>query len=247
MPKQGIHWTGKLPNQEFILAEVEAGRDPYLDHIYASCTRAKAALKQDSSYYTEKHHIVPKHAGGSDDPSNLVDLGYNDHVIAHWIRWVVVHDECDYGAFQLMINQPEEGRRAIAVAAGKKGGKVAQERNRERGEGRFSSELQSQRGQRSAAVNRANGTGAYDPANLQKANQQAQHLYATDPAFRAKTLETLAQGRQTQINNKTNIGDPLAQRLKSLKIKGYLDICGYRYYLDEEQRTHISDGTLRYY
>jgi hypothetical protein len=30
-----------------------------------------------------KHHIVPKHAGGSDDPSNLIELTIEEHAEAH--------------------------------------------------------------------------------------------------------------------------------------------------------------------
>lgn len=30
-----------------------------------------------------KHHIIPKHAGGSDDPSNIVELTVEEHAEAH--------------------------------------------------------------------------------------------------------------------------------------------------------------------
>lgn len=30
-----------------------------------------------------KHHIIPRHAGGSDDPSNLVELSVQEHAEAH--------------------------------------------------------------------------------------------------------------------------------------------------------------------
>jgi len=30
-----------------------------------------------------KHHIIPKHMGGSDEPSNLIELSIEEHAIAH--------------------------------------------------------------------------------------------------------------------------------------------------------------------
>ncbi len=30
-----------------------------------------------------KHHIIPKHMGGTDDPSNLVELTIEQHAQAH--------------------------------------------------------------------------------------------------------------------------------------------------------------------
>jgi len=33
--------------------------------------------------YTHKHHIIPRHAGGTDDPSNLVVLTIEEHAQAH--------------------------------------------------------------------------------------------------------------------------------------------------------------------
>ena len=40
--------------------------------------------KKDNCYY-EKHHIVPKHAGGTDNKSNLVLLTIYKHVYAHYL------------------------------------------------------------------------------------------------------------------------------------------------------------------
>ena len=35
------------------------------------------------SIYTHKHHIIPRHMGGTDDPSNLVELTIEEHAEAH--------------------------------------------------------------------------------------------------------------------------------------------------------------------
>lgn len=34
-----------------------------------------------------QHHIIPRHAGGSDDPSNLVSLTVAEHAEAHRVLW----------------------------------------------------------------------------------------------------------------------------------------------------------------
>ena len=33
--------------------------------------------------YTERHHIVPKSLGGTDEPANLIRLTAEDHFFAH--------------------------------------------------------------------------------------------------------------------------------------------------------------------
>ena len=48
--------------------------------------------------YFEKHHVIPKSLGGTNDKSNLVKLTAREHFIAHWLlakiyggnQWVAV-------------------------------------------------------------------------------------------------------------------------------------------------------------
>jgi len=35
--------------------------------------------------YTEKHHVIPRSLGGTDDASNLVNLTAREHFICHWL------------------------------------------------------------------------------------------------------------------------------------------------------------------
>ena len=42
-----------------------------------------------------QHHIIPRYAGGTDDPSNLVRLTIEDHAIAHMIRYKIYGDVRD--------------------------------------------------------------------------------------------------------------------------------------------------------
>ena len=67
--------------------------------------------------YTHIHHIIPRHAGGSDDPSNLIELTTEQHALAHkklffiYGRW---QDELAYLGLSAMIDKEEVIRRSIS-------------------------------------------------------------------------------------------------------------------------------------
>jgi len=60
---------------------------------------------------TEKHHINPKHNGGTDEPSNLIELSVKDHIIAHWLRWQVFNSKKDEIAYTFRVSTSEERMR----------------------------------------------------------------------------------------------------------------------------------------
>ena len=63
--------------------------------------------------YLEKHHIVPRCLGGSDDPSNIVELTFEEHVEAHHILHLrYPHHKGLKAAFLFMSGQTEEARKA---------------------------------------------------------------------------------------------------------------------------------------
>jgi len=43
--------------------------------------------------YTEKHHIIPKSLGGSNEPDNIVLLSARQHFICHWLLTKMVSDK----------------------------------------------------------------------------------------------------------------------------------------------------------
>ena len=71
------------------------------------------------SIYTHKHHIIPRHAGGSDDPSNIVELTTEEHALAHkklffiYGRW---QDELAYLGLSGQIGKEEITRLSIQKA-----------------------------------------------------------------------------------------------------------------------------------
>lgn len=83
------------------------------------------------SIYLHKHHIVPKHAGGTDDSSNLVELTIEDHAIAHKIlyglygRW---QDKLAWQGLSGMISKQDIIK--ATQSATHKGKKVSEETKR---------------------------------------------------------------------------------------------------------------------
>lgn len=72
-----------------------------------------------------KHHIVPKHMGGTDDESNLVELTIEEHAAAHRKLYEEHGRWEDYLAWQGLagLMTREELVRQMLSEAGKKGSK----------------------------------------------------------------------------------------------------------------------------
>lgn len=56
-----------------------------------------------------KHHLMPKHLGGTDDPQNLVLLHPYDHAIAHFVRYKIFGTDGDAWAFNRLKKWLDEG------------------------------------------------------------------------------------------------------------------------------------------
>lgn len=69
----------------------------------------------DKDVYTEKHHIIPRHAGGDDSKENIIVLTYRQHVFAHRLLWKAYIKSSDLMAWMLMSKQEVD-----VVVAGRK-------------------------------------------------------------------------------------------------------------------------------
>lgn len=45
----------------------------------------EGARSRETSGYVEKHHVLPRSMGGTDEPLNLVDLTAREHFLVHWL------------------------------------------------------------------------------------------------------------------------------------------------------------------
>lgn len=61
---------------------------------------------------THKHHIVPRHAGGTNDPENLVELSVPAHADAHYQLWQQYGRIEDKLAWLMLSGKTEEAELA---------------------------------------------------------------------------------------------------------------------------------------
>ena len=50
-----------------------------------------------------KHHIIPKHRGGSNEPSNLVEVSLTQHAMFHYCEWKLYGKRSDYVAWKRLV------------------------------------------------------------------------------------------------------------------------------------------------
>lgn len=61
-------------------------------------------LSPGAPLYTEVHHIIPRHAGGNDESSNLVRMLPEEHYLAHLLRFRAYGDRSDFVAVRCIRN-----------------------------------------------------------------------------------------------------------------------------------------------
>jgi len=76
-----------------------------------------------------KHHIIPKHRGGSNDPSNLVEVSLTQHAMFHYCEWKLHGKRADYIAWKRLVGNlsDEELVHQKLIIAGEKGGRKVKE------------------------------------------------------------------------------------------------------------------------
>jgi hypothetical protein len=91
-------------------------------------------LSKKGKIYCERHHIIPKCLGGSDDKSNIVNLTAREHFLSHWLLHRIYpnnsslalaffrcsnKNHCDRGKFTPSSRAYGEARIAFSIANSK--------------------------------------------------------------------------------------------------------------------------------
>lgn len=66
-----------------------------------SCTISNEMQKNDPNILFEKHHIVPRHAGGTNAPENIAFLTCRQHILVHLLRYLEFGQKQDFLAYVL--------------------------------------------------------------------------------------------------------------------------------------------------
>ena len=76
-----------------------------------------------------KHHIIPKHRGGTNDPSNLVEISLTQHAMFHFCEWQLHGKRADYVAWKRLVGNlnDEELVHQKLIMGGEKGGRKTKE------------------------------------------------------------------------------------------------------------------------
>lgn len=166
------------------------------------------------------HHIIPRHMGGTDDPSNLIELSREEHAMAHLKLYEEYGKKEDLGAYYLLIGQTDEASRISCSLGGTVQGKI----NAENGHMRKIQKLAdcSAAGKKGGRATMISGRGAFgDPiqrlescrkgGSVQgKINSQSGHLQkiaqmTIEENKRNLGMIWVTDGTQNKMLNKTEI------------------------------------------
>lgn len=73
----------------------------YQWHYDSLISTRKERAREEGKYY-ERHHIIPRSMGGTDDESNIVYLTAREHFLAHWMLWKIYRNKQMAFAFYSM-------------------------------------------------------------------------------------------------------------------------------------------------
>ena len=90
--------------------------------IYFNFVKKFKEQKIENGVYTEKHHIIPRYAGGSDDEENLVVVTYRQHIFLHKVLYAWKSNPQDAAAIKLMSGIDVNKKLILCSMAGKIGG-----------------------------------------------------------------------------------------------------------------------------
>ena len=148
------------------------------------------------------HHIIPRHMGGTDDPSNLIELTIEEHAEAHLKLYEQYGKRQDLWAYYLLSGKTEEA----FILNCTQGGKIQGKKNAENGHMQRIQKLAnwSEAGKKGGRATMLSGKGAFgDPVQRLESCKKGGHVQGKKNAETGH-LKKIAQ--MSIEENKRNLG-----------------------------------------
>jgi hypothetical protein len=126
--------------------------------IYNNLCQSKKQLKESwgKGSGLHRHHIVPVHAGGTDDESNFTYLTVREHIIAHFLLWKIHKNPNDLRSMKMLgANLTTKQRNIVGKFCAQNGIGIFSE------EYKINKPLQSERAKKSAFTQKKNKVGTF--------------------------------------------------------------------------------------
>lgn len=146
-------------NKEELDRYLKTKKNSYTDFILKKQATGYAENSRLDKIF-EKHHIQPTYMGGFNYSSNIIELSYEDHTLAHQLLFECYGNRYDKAVWKMRSGLTSEARREISIAN--------VEKARIERTGRFSSELQRELGSRSKKPRKPFAKNAFIVSALQK-------------------------------------------------------------------------------
>ena len=83
--------------------------DIYSKIYYTLCQKRKQLINEwVSGSNLHRHHIIPKHSGGTDNLENYTYLTIREHIIAHFLLWKMHKNINDLRAMKMLPEKLDE-------------------------------------------------------------------------------------------------------------------------------------------
>lgn len=149
-----------------------------------------------------KHHLLPKHLGGTDDKNNLVEVSPTQHAMFHYCNWQLWKSDGDYIAWRALAgySTKEEIIKQVLHMSGKRAGEIAKQRG----------QIQSIGHLQPRAVRRANGRRLIDfthrnPRNTTQQTRDNRNFFKIFHVYESITERTIGQHLGDVIFNPEDI------------------------------------------
>ena len=165
----------------------------YYISLYNNLCSSRSQLKEHwgKGSGLHRHHIVPRHMGGTDDDENFTYLTPREHVIAHFLLWKVYKNPNDLRSMHMLgAELSVEQRRVVGTFC------------RDNQIGFFSAEKEDRAAWRARGIESQKNSGS----------ENSFYFWSTEKGRKKRAAMGGKAGSRTQIENKTSIFDPAIQR-----------------------------------